>query len=340
MNNPEFHQSSHVKAPISDEVRGDLMDALRRVGVSGDRLLLDGFPVARLGVDWSALPLAVPELASALYSHWFAAWAPPVDAHRFPAGNGAFFASIRAAHAGAARYEAGWMAIGAVSSHTLLAARGAETRLVAFGDYINLRRPGTVAMEGDALAVILRRDAPLPQDGWWVTWGAAGPAPDEGMLRLYWNCGPSAVAALVHGITSAAEDARVRYTLKCPSSPSLFGRKDGVVFYLATEDWPRVAPALCQVHRRLADWLGEGTPPMTFRLGRGAGLAEDPANGHSFGQTMSWAVATGILASIALDPEDIEARLAMMAECLQAAGISPTRPYARSIPLEEEIQPW
>ena len=173
-----------------------------------------------------------------------------------------------------------------------------------------------------------------------MTWSAAGPAPEEAMLRIYWNCGPESVQPLIRRLTEAAGNARVRYTLKCPASPSLFGRRDGTVLYFATRDWPTLREPLERIHRALGASLKDATPPMTFRLGRGAALVEDPANGHSFGQTVSSAVASGILETLSRGEADLDLRVAILANRLRALGISPDRPYAGSRSSEIEWRAW
>ncbi|MCC6262367.1 MAG: hypothetical protein IT169_02230 [Bryobacterales bacterium] len=325
---------------LPDRVREDLLDALRRVRARDGRLCVDGVPVASAVSHPGSLPRAQPALAAALYTGWFAAWFPPSEAHGSRLANGQFFASLRAAHAAAACFEPGWVAAGAVSPYAIAAARGGETVFVEVRECLNLHRPGDAIRRGDAIAIRARRDVAAPRDGWWITWAAAGPAPEEAMLRLYWNCGPESVRPLIRGLTEAAGNARIRYTLKCPSAPLLFGRRDGTVLYLAKQDWPKLREPLRRLHRRTAASLDDATPPMTFRLGRGAALVEDPANGHSFGQTITWAVASGILEGLTLHEEDLEARLEIVVRHMRSLGISPAHPYAGTQPSEIEWSPW
>lgn len=330
-----------TEAPgLPPSVREDLASALGMVRLSGGWLCVEGVPVAPAGPPSEAPPRALPALSAALYSRWFAAWNPPAETRSLPFSNGKFFASLRAAHAAAGCFEPGWVAVAEHSPYGVLAVRGEETLLVAKGEYVNLLQPGRPARGGEPIAIRARRDVAAPQDGWWMTWSAAGPAPEEAMLRLYWNCGPEFVQPLIRRITEAAGNARVRYTLKCPASPSLFGRRDGTVLYFATRDWPALREPLGRIHRLLAPSLLDATPPMTFRLGRGAALVEDPANGRSFGQTVSSAVARGILEVLSLGEADPGFRVVILANRLRTLGISPDQPYAGSVPSEIEWRAW
>jgi hypothetical protein len=160
------------------------------------------------------------------------------------------------------------------------------------------------------------------------------------MLRIYWNCGPDAVAMLVRGLTTALEDSALPYTLKCPAQVSLFGRRDSVVLYIAHDAWTFVKGDLKDVHQEIADQLSAPTPPMTLMLGRGVALAEDPGNGHSFGETMAWAAADGVLAVLTAGLVDVERVLDTLTTQLPANGVSPVRPFHRADSPEDEVSAW
>lgn len=325
---------------LPSSVREDLASALGMVRLHEGWLCVEGVPVAQAGPHSGTFPHALPALAAALYSRWFAAWNPPAESGSLALSNGKFFASLRAAHAAARCFEPGWVAAAEHPPYGVLAVRSEDSQLVATGEYVNLLRPGRAARGGEPIAILARRDVAEPQEGWWMTWSAIGPAPEEDMLRIYWNCGPEAVQPLIRRITEAAGSARVRYTLKCPASPMLFGRRDGTVLYFSKQDWPALREPLERVHRGMATVLKDATPPMTFRLGRGAALVEDPANGHSFGQTVSSAVASGILESLSLGESDLDSRVAVLASRLRALGIAPERPYASGPSSEIEWRAW
>jgi len=301
-------------APIPAAVREDLLAAVR------------------LAREAPASPL--PDL---LYTRWFARFAPAA-----PDGEGtpSLVARLRAAHAATARFEEGWSARAVGRAGAVLAERAGERRSLAPPDYVNLTRPAAPVRAGDRIAVTARRDRADPRDGWWMTRGAAGPAPDDGVVRVYWNCPVEAVASLVACATEALEGRGARYGLKCPLSRELFGRVDCVVLYLGVVEWRAARGDLREVHAALGARLREPVPPLTLRLGRGAAAAEDPGDGESFGQSRVRAVADGLTAAATRGLADDLEVLGVVLDRLRAHGISPERPHLRAGSPPDLIGPW
>ena len=301
-------------AQIPAEVREDLLAAIRLARSAPTSPLLD-----------------------LLYTRWFARFAPAApDGAREPS----LVARLRAAHAATARFERGWSARAVGRSGTVLAERAAERRSVAPPDYANLTRPAAPVRAGDRLAVTARRDRADPREGWWMTDGAAGPAPADGVVRVYWNCPVEAVAPLVGGITAALEGRGGRYGLKCPLTRELFDRVDCVVLYLGVEEWRAASGDLREVHASLAARLREPVPPLTLRLGRGASVAEDPGDGGSFGQSRVRAVADGLAAAAARGLDEDPEVLGVVLDRLRSHGISPEWPHLRAGSPPGLIVPW
>lgn len=321
---------------IPDWVGADLLAAARLASLSDGSIVLAGEAVCRgpLGDRRAVLP----QLAEGLYSRWFADWMPPRE--RGERDGRSVAMRMRAVHAGTRRFEAGWTARRAFPGGRVDAVRGGEAHYAESGDYVNLTHPGVPVQPGDAMALVTRRDGGEGSEGWWQTWAASGPAPEREMLRIYWNCGEGAAAELVAGITSVLEEGRARYTLKCPSEPELFGRRDAVVLYLTPEVWAAAKRGLRAVHVEISKRLGESTPPLTLRLGRGVALAEDPENGHSFGTTMAWAVADGLLRVLVEGRAEEEEIVQLMGERLVARGIAPEQPYRKVGSLRTAVEPW
>ena len=156
----------------------------------------------------------------------------------------------------------------------------------------------------------------------------------------FWNVGPVAVASVVRAITTVLADEGLPYTLKCPAEPALFSRRDSLVLYLARDVWRTTKKSLRRAHEGIATDLRDSTPPLTMRLGRGVALAEDPGNGRSFGETMAWAVADGVLAIRAARLVDSDEMLALMAARLNSHGIGAAQPYLTAGSLPGDVDPW
>lgn len=311
---------------MSESVQSDLLAAVRMTSVSGNQIVVDGLPVGVPAASAAELQKQLPVFAAALYSRWFARWWPPAFTERPPEDKPGIVPLVRAAHRATERFSEGWVARAAMPGGAVVAARNGEELYFESADYENLTRLAAPVRPGDSLAVTMRRDS-VDQSGWWLTWSSLGPAPESGMLRIYWNVEAHSSAPLVREITTVLEDAAVPYTMKCPSHPALFGRCDAVVLYVAIGVWTDVKTRLREVCQNMGMHLREPTPPLTLRLGRGVALARDPGNGRSFGETMSWVIAEGVLSILAAGTVSDTNALGAMAHHLVVAGINLQRPY-------------
>jgi hypothetical protein len=68
---------------------------------------------------------------------------------------------------------------------------------------------------------------------------------------------------------------------------------------------------------------------MTRQLADGVALADDPANGLSFGQSRCRAVAAGIARAVDEGVTDVPGATAVVLGALPAHGVSRDRPYER-----------
>jgi hypothetical protein len=326
---------------LAPSVRTDLLAAIRHVRSPAG--------AAALARGWSPAAARAPFQGGAfeefLYTRWFARVGNAGDlaASRVPPADGTALASLasrlRAAHAATNRLEPGWSARRVGRDGVVLAERAGEFLEVSPPDYVNLDRPAAPVRIGDALAVTARRAGVGWEGGWWTTAGAVGPA-SAPMLRVYWNCPAGSAAALVARVTSGLEELLLPYTLKCPSAEVYFDRVEPVVLYLGVDDWSAASETLRGVHASLVDRLRPPVPPLTLRLGWGAAAAEDPADGSSFGQSRTRAVADGLVRAAARGLTDEETTLAVVAFQLSAHGISLLRPYQRSSSPPDLITPW
>jgi hypothetical protein len=327
-------------ASLEPYVRDALLAAARMTSVANGHLVVDGMPVGRLSAPRDAHSGLLPDLASALYSRWFAGWWPSASIQQPTAETLGIVAKVRAAHWATEQFETGWVARAVGPLGAIAAFRGGDELHLYPPDYVNVTRLAAPVRVGDSVAVTKRRDAAEPQDGWWLTWGAAGAAPAESMLRVYWNSGADGVAPLVNAITAVLENLELPYTMKCPADTTLFGRTDALVLYLAPDVWSAAKAGLRSAYERTAARIRPAAPPLTLRLANGVGIAEDPANGSSFGQSRALAVADGVLEVLAAGHVDTEDIIATLATRLSAHGISPDRPYLRHGSPPDAVSGW
>lgn len=317
----------------------DLCAAAQMVQVHHGQLALHGLPVGRLPRSAFERPAFLRRLAQAFYTQWFTR-SGAVGGTPRPVELPGIVSSVRAAHAASERFAAGWVATVVGAGGEVVAAKDGEAVRLGPLDYANLARPGAPARAGDALAATLRKDCIDPTAGWWVTWSAGLADEDASQVRVYWNCGPDAVALLVGRVTAFFEDSKLPYSMKCPSEATLFDRLDPVVLYLSADVWRRARSGLRAVHGAIAARLRPAVPPLTLRLGLGVSVAEDPLDGRSFGQSRADAVAEGALRALEARVTSPEAAVDWLAGALQARGISPLRPHLRAAGRPDELGSW
>lgn len=324
-----------------------------RLTAAARRDLLDAWRLARAWVAGPhAYPTAaaegwLPALATELYRSWYTGYGSgalraPSSEEGDGAAGPALVHRLRAAHAATTRYTGGWVVRAVGRGGAARLERGGERLHLLPPDYVHLARPAAPVRAGDVVSVTARRDWADATTGWWLTSGRGGVPTGAPMVRVYWNCPAEAAADLVAAVTRAAEEGAVPYAMKCPTSPAGFARVDSLVLYLSRDDWARgaVRAALRDVHGALGARLRPAAPRLALPLGRGVGLAEDPANGMSFGESRSRAVADGALAAMSAGLADEAAVLALLADRLRAGGVPPGHPHLRAGTPPELVPPW
>lgn len=286
----------------------------------------DGPAVAGVPVspaDGGPEPTLVSAVGDALYVRWYLGLATADVASGAPD----LIPLLRAVHADAARFEPGWIVLSGDADGCLQAGQGTAVRSLRPGDYISPVRPGVPPAPGEMLAVTERYDWTDVRTGFWFAQrpidGPTGP-----LARAYLNMRLDGVAAVVERVTAAMRDSRVPYTLKVPWRPEAFERVDTLVLYHARSDGPRVEELLCTIHPSVRHALDARTPPLSRWLADGLALADDPGDGHSFGESRSHAIAPAAIAIARTGSASRDDAIALLSEGLRAAGIDPLRPWA------------
>lgn len=163
--------------------------------------------------------------------------------------------------------------------------------------------------------------------GWYV---ALGETPDpfeepDITTRVYFNIDAAAGVELVARCCEQLNRRAVPFRLKVPDDPCSYGRTDAAVLYLRK----RVYRAGHDVLWGLFDAIRtrEGIPAFARKIARGIAVAEDPADGSSFGQSRSRLVARGLWRAFVAQAEGREARLRHVIGEFQRAGLDCARPH-------------
>ena len=149
----------------------------------------------------------------------------------------------------------------------------------------------------------------------------------ETRVRFYWHLTEAAAASYLDLATQSLNEHRIPFRTKVLSDPGAYFRADAGVLYIERRYVKAVLPIVRRMHEGLGAMLRPEVPMFTKALLPGLGLAEDPANGLSFGQARCRLVAAGMWSAFCKGRNDGDSRLEAIAEAFAANGIDPARPY-------------
>lgn len=251
--------------------------------------------------------------------------APPASA---PAALRDHVAALSGANTGSGAWEAGWRVAAVEADGALGVARGTVTFYPPAGE---VRVDGGRPRVGAPCRVRVPKEQRALVPGFYMAVGdrPAGGGDPRGapLVRVYWHLTAEAPGAYLRAATARLNGAGIPFLTKVLSDPLHYGRADAGVLYLARADFGRARRAIADVYRDVRGGLRAEVPLFAKRLAEGLGLAEDPGDGRSFGQSRCAAAAQGLWSAHLAGAADAEARLRHVADAFRQAGIDPARPH-------------
>ena len=257
----------------------------------------------KLSFEFAGQPITVPanqtlaeQLMLTLYQQAFArrfygTAVEIVDCGAAPA----FVARLSAANTSQATTEAGWAPFGSNEREEQFTSQGRLQRTAP------LTRSPLLWQTADAPRAVLpvqheARDW-MPQ--FYFAFGEHLPnqADDRDNLRIYFHCTADAAVLLMRWLTSTLNGYQIPFRMKCLNHPRLFDRVDALVLFFEKRYYQCIVRLLGQLPDEVPGGLQEGVPLFSKRLGQGVGLAEDPGNGESFGQSRTRMLAEALVAA-------------------------------------------
>jgi type III HopA1-like effector protein len=233
-------------------------------------------------------------------------------------------AAMSQANSGRGSWEPGWT----VQSLDGELAVVASARLRARLPVDDCRASSGAVRPGAVVSVRVPNELPELSPGFYtVVSDAPQPAPSGSAVRVYWNVTRTGAAALVGTLTSRLNGEGLPFRLKVANHPYRLQRCDAAVLYLRDDVFRAVRVTLTELAATLAAQLGPNTPAFTLELTPGVGLAEDPADGESFGVRRCAMLADGIVRAHARGITDLGARIDAVAERLAEDGVRIDAPY-------------
>lgn len=275
-------------------------------------------------------PPLVVDLETRIYDE---AYCRPLGSRTDPPANAASIVeTLSAANAGRDRWESGWTLAQLMPNGYGMARKGDASHLFAPGEFAPARHQHGAPAPGTPLHVLFARESRTQQPGFYICNGDT-PAPfgsDSRMTRIYWHIGESGAVPLVRAVTALLNRYHVPFRFKTLAYSGVYTRADAAVLFFAARYYGAIARLLPAIRAEVAVHLRPAAPLLTKRLSGGVALAEDPANGESFGMNRSRLVAQAIWDAYARGMQGEESRMQELDIQFQRNGLSLERPHLRA----------
>jgi hypothetical protein len=162
----------------------------------------------------------------------------------------------------------------------------------------------------------------------WRTWGRLWtedrPCRGADLVRLYLSCAPHTSLHAVAAVTAAARDWDHPWLLTSRALHQPVAGPDATVLYLPVAALDELRRPVEELLVELKPFLASTVPALTLEVARGAALAQNPADGRSYGVHRCSLVAATVLANRSHHHREVIERTFA---ALREAGIDPQRPY-------------
>jgi hypothetical protein len=313
-----------VRSPMQYEIDGRIFHVTTGIGQAQPQQHVE---------DWSSFrPLLAPlvvDLQMRLYD-----WAycrrmiGPVDPPMPATASVPILDALSAANAGRERWEQGWQIVQLFPNGSAQVRKGGKMQVLPRGQYVT--QPGQRPMPGLPAAVLIAKESRTMQPGFYYVLSEVVPeaGAEERLARLYFHVEESGAPGLVAAISSELNRYQVPFRFKTLAHSGQYVRTDAAVLFYAKRHFPIVARLLPRIVK--ATSLRAATPLFTKRLRDGVGLAEDPANGESFGMQRTRLVAQAIWDAFVRGLHTAEARMQELDVQFQQNGLRLDKPWLRA----------
>ena len=153
----------------------------------------------------------------------------------------------------------------------------------------------------------------------------------EPLVRFYWALRADAAVPFLATATSTLNEAGLPLRVKVLRNPDAYARADAGVLYLRRRYCDRLGDRLVRIHDAIATGLRPEVPLFTRKLADGLGVAEDPADGSSFGEHRCRVIANGLWESFEKGDSGPEDRAATLEKAFREAGLDPMLPHLQPL---------
>ncbi len=286
-------------------------------------------PVIPVGAGHHPLPddALVRMLQGTLYD---GCYARPFGVPRPPmTADDGFAARLSTRNHGELRWDPGWQVYQLGDNGQLQVQKGERCRTVMPGEFAMAGTPGMAPRIGSLVSLLAQKESYQLQPGFYHIFGGtlSDHLDDFSLVRFYFHVTPASVEHLIAHLTTDINRYQVPFQFKCLTDPASYNRTDAAVLYIAKRYYPIVARLVAGFPPSVLDGLRKQTPLFSKFFRNGIGLAEDPANGESFGMHRCRLTAEGIVDAWIKGDQSVEARRDAARARFAMNGLDLDHPY-------------
>jgi hypothetical protein len=147
------------------------------------------------------------------------------------------------------------------------------------------------------------------------------------LVRIYWHLTSAVSVEFIRQTTVRFNSNNIPFRAKVISNPNGYTRADSGVTYLEQRHFRRAYRIIRGIHDGLLGGLREEVPMFTKPLARGLGLAEDPGDGLSFGQSRCGILASALFAAFERGLMSLDDRERIIQEQFSCNGLNYDSPF-------------
>ena len=163
-----------------------------------------------------------------------------------------------------------------------------------------------------------------PWRSWGPLWTDDRPCRGADLVRLHLACAPRTSLHAVALVDARAQEWDQPWLLTSRALHQAVPGPDATVLYLPVAALQELHDPLRSLLEELQPFLAVGAPALTLRIARGAALAQNPADGRSFGAHRCSLIAGSVLAHLEQPHRQVVHRTL---EAFRDAQVDPRRPY-------------
>lgn len=233
---------------------------------------------------------------------------------------------LNSANATREHWDYGWKITQMLQDGSLYAVKEAQSRILRAGEYMV---QDMAAQPGTWIRAFLSKEDILSQPGFYIVHPEIAPSIEDfqTLIRLYWHLEPEGAPLLLGRISERFNALRVPFQFKALRYRSQYTRADSAVLFVG---WRYAGIALrlaSDIYKEINQYLKPNTPLFVRQLAPGLGLAEDPANGQSFGMSRCSLLAQAMVSAYHKSQQSQKARMSELRTLFDKAGLNLDHPH-------------